>query len=106
MEEATRSRLIQSTESLLVFCEIEISTLAYEALSPTTSAKRRAEVLILRAKMQTKTVSLLQQLKRLAEPDLPDCKRRSVERQQGEDDCFKAGCTCRWLENNDLFRAS
>ncbi len=65
MQDAMDIRLMQAIKTDLDFCESEISALAREALSPATTAGRRAEALIDRAKMQTRSVSLSRQLQRL-----------------------------------------
>lgn len=58
-------RMMQAVKTELAFCEEEISALAREALWSKTTAVRRADALIARAKMQTRSVSLSRQLQRL-----------------------------------------
>lgn len=106
MEEAIRSQLIQTIEMDLANCESEISALAREALNPKTSGRRRAEALILRAEMQTRSVSLSRHLKRLySESDGLACVHKAEHRQNGGG-CSESGRRCKWLWTNTLFRAS
>jgi len=106
MEEAIRLRLIQAIETHLATCESEISALAREALCPTTPAERRAEVLIQRAEMQTKSVSLSRQLKRLySESQKLVCVNKSAGSQLERDGCSGSGQRCEWLWADNLYRA-
>lgn len=62
MERASCLRLIEAIKAQLAACEREISALAREALCPYTSAARRMEAFIVRAEIQTRTVSLSRDL--------------------------------------------
>lgn len=77
MEQAIRTLTIERLKARLSACEFESSALANEALSPTTSAERRAEVLMLRATMQSWSVALWRDLQRLESEDMrPFIERR------------------------------
>lgn len=65
MQDEINDGLVQAVRTNLADCEDEISALAHESLSPAIPAERRAEVLMQRAKMQTRSVSLSRQLQRL-----------------------------------------
>jgi len=107
MEEAIRLRLIEAIEEDLSTCESEISALAREALCSTTSAERRAEALIHRAEMQTRSVSLSRQLKRLhAESQKLVCVHGGAGNPFERNGCSESGQRCQWLRTDDLFRAS
>ena len=110
MEDAIRSRLIQAIETHLASCESEISSLAHEALCPSTSALRRAEALILRAEAQTRSVSLSRQLTRLeADQELAGCVHPVAAELWGLHACSGPGDgRCQWPRPwaEDLPRAS
>ena len=77
MEQATRALTIERLRARLSACEFESTALAKEALAPSTSAERRAEVLILRATMQSWSVTLWRDLQRLeSEEARPFVERR------------------------------
>jgi|SRR5579863_9773375 len=103
MEDSTRSRLIEAIETTLEDCERQISALAREALNPKTPATQRAEILIRRAEMQSRSVSLSRQLHRLRfEPESLGCLPEAAERPNWQ------GCpeseSCQWLLQKKLSR--
>jgi len=107
MEEGIRSRLIQAIEYELAACERDISALAHEALSPATSSARRAEALIRRAEMQTRTISLARQLLRLQfESESLDCADRCADASGLHECATPERGRSKWLWTNELFRAS
>jgi hypothetical protein len=65
MEAAIRALTIARLKARLSACETESSALAREVLSPSTSAERRSEVLMLRAAMQSWSVALWRDLQQL-----------------------------------------
>jgi hypothetical protein len=82
MEHAPSLCLIQIIEIQLAACKKEIDDLAREAMSPSTTGARRAEALILRAQLQTRSVFLSRELQRLRS-DLTgtDCPDNAVDRK-------------------------
>jgi len=108
MEDAIRSHLIQRIKADLASCEADISALAHEALSPAATAWRRAEALILRAEMQSRSVSLSRQLQKLqSEAEALHCAYRAPEEPSGVQDSASPKNNGRsWQWTTNLFRAS
>ena len=78
MEEAVRALTILSLKARLSACERESAALAREVLSPSTTATRRAEILILRAAVQSRSVALWRDLEQL---EMEEQTRPLIERR-------------------------
>lgn len=78
MEDALRALTIQSLQARLSACDSESSALAREVLSPSTTAVRRADVLIRRAALQSRSVELWRDLQRLEIEAMRPFKERGI----------------------------
>lgn len=65
MEDAVRSRLIQSIVAQLTECEHQASALAREVISRGSSHRRKIEALILRAETQSRSIELFRKIQQL-----------------------------------------
>ena len=82
MDDLDCLRKIETIKSQLTSCQDEVSALAREALSSTTSETRRVEALIRRAALQTRVLALMRDLDSLQLAACGESRGRELEREQ------------------------